>query len=98
MKGYMESRGFRLSRSKTEYLKCGLKGEVGRGGEVTMGGVVIPRVEKFKYLGPIIEKRGDIDANINQHIGVAWKKWKNASGVFCDKKNIIRLKGKSIAW
>jgi len=37
-----------------------------------MGGVVIPQVEKFKYLGSIIEKRGDIDADINQCIRVAW--------------------------
>jgi len=29
----------------------------GSGGEVTMGGVVIPRVEKFKYLGSILEER-----------------------------------------
>jgi len=28
-------------------------------------GVVIPRVGKFKYLGSIIEERGDIDADIN---------------------------------
>jgi len=26
-----------------------------------MGGVVISRVEKFKYLGSIVEERGDID-------------------------------------
>jgi len=53
----LESRGFRFSRSKTEYLRCGLSGVEGDSGEVTMGGVVVPRVEKFKYLGSIIEKR-----------------------------------------
>ena len=47
----LESRGVRHSRSKTEYLRCGFSGGEGVGGEVTMGGVVIPRVEKFKYLG-----------------------------------------------
>jgi len=50
----LESRGFTLIRSKTEYLRCGLSGEEGGGGEVTMGGAVIPRVEKFKYLRSII--------------------------------------------
>ena len=67
----MESRGFRLVKSKTEYLRCGLSGGQGGGGEVT-GGVVIQRVKKFKYLGSIIEEREDIDADINQRIRVAW--------------------------
>ena len=53
----MESKGFKLSRSKTKYLRCEFSGVEGDGGEVTMGGVVVPRVEKFKYLGSFIEKR-----------------------------------------
>ena len=48
-------------------------------GEVIMGGMVISMVEKFKYLGSIIEGREDIDVDINQRIRVAWQKWKNAS-------------------
>jgi len=90
----LESRGFRLSRSKTQYLRCGFSGEEGWSREVSMGGVVIPRVEKFQYLGSIIEERGDIDADINQRIRVAWQKWKNTSGVLCDKNIPLRLKGK----
>jgi len=46
----LESRGFILSKSKTEYLRCGFSGVEMNGGEVTMGGVVVPQVEKFKYL------------------------------------------------
>jgi len=57
-----------------------------------MGGVVILRVEKLKYLGSIIEERGDIDTDINHHIRVGWKKCKKASGVLCDKKIPFRLK------
>jgi len=44
----LESREFRLSRSKTEYLKCGFSGVGGDEGEITMDGAVIPRVQKFK--------------------------------------------------
>ena len=51
----LDSREFRLSRSKTKYLKCGFSGVEGGGGEVTIEGVVIPRVENFKYLGSIIK-------------------------------------------
>ena len=82
----LESKGFRLSRSKTEYLKCEFSGVVGSGEFVTIGGVVIPRVEKFKYLGSIIEKNGDINEDIYHRIRVGWQKWRSVSGVLCDKK------------
>jgi len=64
----LESREFRLSRTKTEYLRCGFSGVEGDGGEITMGGVVVPRVEKFKYLRSIVEGRGDINEDINHRI------------------------------
>jgi len=90
----LESKGFRLSRSKTEYLKCEFSGVVGSGEVVTMGGVAIPRVEKFKYLGSIIEQNIDINEDINHGIRVGWHKWRSASGVLCDKQMWVRLKGK----
>jgi len=34
-------------------------------GKVTLGREAIPKVGKFKYLGSIIEKKGDIDDDIN---------------------------------
>jgi len=66
----LESRGFRLSRSKSEYLRCGFSGVERDDGEVTLGRVVIPRVEKFKYLGSIVEEKCDIDEDINRCIRV----------------------------
>ena len=66
----LEFRGFRLSWSETEYLRCEFSGVEGAGGEVTIDGVVIPRVKKFKYLGLTIEKRRDIDVDINYRISV----------------------------
>ena len=43
---------------------------VGKGGsqEITIRDAAIPNVEKFRYLGSIIGKIGDIDEDINQHI------------------------------
>jgi len=64
------------------------------GEQVTMGGVAIPRVEKVKYLGSIIEEKGDIDEDINHRIRVGWQKWRSASRVLCDKKTPVKLKGK----
>jgi len=68
----LKSREFRVSRSKIEYLRCGFSGKERDEGKVTMGGVVILRVEKFKYLESIMEEKGDIDEDINHRIrGVA---------------------------
>jgi len=90
----LESKDFRLCRSNTEYLRCGFSGLERDDGEVTMGGVVVPRVEKFKYLGSIVEERGDIDEDISHRISVRWQTWKKVSGVLCDKKIPFRLKGR----
>jgi len=61
------------------------------GGEVTMGGVLVPQVKKFKYLGSIVEERGDIDEDISHCIRTGWNKWRKTSGVLCDKKIPFRL-------
>jgi len=73
---------------------CGFSGVERDGREVTVGGVVVPRVENFKYLGSIIEERGDIDEDISHCIRAGWQKKKKASGVLCDNKIPIRLKGR----
>jgi len=70
----LEFRGFRLSRSKTEYLRCGFNGVEMDGREVTMGGAVAPQVEKSKYLRSIVEERGDIDEDISHRIRAGWQK------------------------
>ena len=57
-----------------------------------MGGVVVPRVKKFKYLGSMIEEGGDIGEDISHRIRVGWQKWKKAVGVRYDRKIPFRLK------
>ena len=56
--------------------------------------MAIPKVKKFKYLGSIIQQKGDIDEDINQCIKVGWIKWKYDFGVSCDKRMHVGLKGK----
>jgi len=51
-------------------LKCGFNDEERGGEEVTINGVAIPRVVKFRYFGLIIEDIGDIDEDHNQRIRV----------------------------
>ena len=59
-----------------------------------MGGVIIPRAGKLRYLGSIIEQKGDIDEDINHCSRVGWQKWRSASRVLCDKQIPVKLKGK----
>ena len=66
----LEARGFRVSGSKIEYLHCCFSGRVDAGGEVTLNGGPIPKVDKFKYLGLIIQQNWDINKDIDQRIKV----------------------------
>ena len=56
--------------------------------------MAILKVEKFKYVGTMVQQNGEIDDDINQRIKVGWQKWKQATGVLCDKRMSARLKGK----
>jgi len=89
----LEIKGFRLSRSKIEYLKCHfIEGEDSLEDEVVLGGVGTPTVEKFKYLGLIIQEKGDIDDDVNHRIKMGRQKWRDASKVLCDEKISLRRK------
>jgi len=90
---------FRLSRLKTEHLHCRFStDEGGIASKVAIEGAIIPRVERFRYLGSIIQGNGEIDEDINHQIKVGWQKWKNASGVLCDRRIPLRLKVEYIVW
>jgi len=77
----LEPRGFKISRSKSEYLHCCFNGSEDAREEVTIEGMQIPKVKKFKYLDSIIHFEGDIDEDISHRIKVGWQKWKYAFGV-----------------
>ncbi|KAM3223006.1 hypothetical protein P3L10_022276 [Capsicum annuum] len=91
----LESKGFRLSRSKTEYLEC--KFNVSREVDevvVRLDSQVVCKRDSFKYLGAMIQGNGEIDEDVSHRIGAGWMKWKLALGVLCDKKVPPKLKGK----
>ena len=56
--------------------------------------MVIPKVAKFKYLGSMIQQNRDINEDIIQRLKVGWQKWKYTSGVLCDKRMPVGLKGR----
>ncbi|XP_019231960.1 PREDICTED: uncharacterized protein LOC109212742 [Nicotiana attenuata] len=55
---------------------------------------VIFKKGSFKYLRSIIQGDVDIDENVTHHIEVERMKWRLASGVLCDRKVSLELKGK----
>ena len=85
---------FELSRSKTEYMRCGLSTTRCEEEEVSFDGQVVPQKDTFRYLGSMLQKDGGIDADVNHHIKTGWMKWLQASGILYDKRVSQKLKGK----
>ncbi|XP_059310768.1 uncharacterized protein LOC132062156 [Lycium ferocissimum] len=65
----LESKGFKLSRTKTEYLECKFS-DVSQveDEDVQLDTQVIPKKESFKYLS-IIQRTGEIDDDVTHRIG-----------------------------
>ncbi|KAL6557759.1 Protein Ycf2 [Orobanche minor] len=91
----LEARGFRLSRSKTEYMECRFSDNSDREAErITFDGKVVHGSTFFRYLGSIIQKDGELHGDVAHRIKAGWLKWKSATGVLCDPDMPHRLKGK----
>ncbi|GKD73211.1 retrovirus-related pol polyprotein LINE-1 [Tanacetum coccineum] len=92
----LEDNGIRVSREKTEYLRCdfGRYEEVYQEVDVRIGGRILQPKESFRYLGSVIHRSGMIDEDVAHRIGVGWMKWKAASRVLCDRRIPLKLKRK----
>ncbi|GMQ11846.1 hypothetical protein CsSME_00054325 [Camellia sinensis var. sinensis] len=78
----LESKGFRISRTKTEYMECKFSNSNNESrGEVKIENQELPKSEHFRYLGSIITTAGEIDADVAHRIKAGWCKWRSASGV-----------------
>jgi hypothetical protein len=55
---------------------------------------VVPKKDIFRYLGSMLQKDGDIDEDVSHRIKTDWLKWRQASGVLCDRRVPVKLKGK----
>jgi hypothetical protein len=64
----LESKGFRLSRSKTEYMKCDFSATTSEEGDVRFDGQVISKKDTFRYLGSMLQKDRDIDEDVSHRI------------------------------
>ena len=48
----------------------------------------------YKYLGATLAENGDLDAEMTHRIQSGWQNWKRVSGILCDRRIRLRVKGK----
>ena len=82
----MRLQHYRLSRTKTEYIRCDFSTTTREEEDISLEGQVVPRKNTFRYLGSMLQRDGDIDEDISHKIKVGWMKWHQASGVLCEKR------------
>ena len=74
-RGALETHGFRLSRSKSEYMECKFNKRSRISNlEVKVGDQIIPQVIRFRYLGSVIQNDGEIEGDVNHRIQAGWMK------------------------
>jgi hypothetical protein len=52
-------KSFRLSRSKTEYMKYDFSATTQEEGDVRLDGQVVHKKDIFRYMGSMLQKNGD---------------------------------------
>ena len=91
----LEDRGMRISRPKTQFIDFKFGEDNGQGREpVKILGEELQTVHHFKYLGSGVEETGGMTTEISQRVSAAWRNWKRCSGVLCDRRMPVKLKGK----
>jgi hypothetical protein len=75
-------------------MRCDFGTTISEDGDRSLGGQVVPKKDTFHYLGPMLQRDGDIDEDVSHRIKAGWMKWRQASRVLCDKRVLQKLKGK----
>ncbi len=89
----MEKNGLEVSRAKTEHLQTtGDTDPVRMKRYMETEMVNLPTVQSFKYLGSTIDRGGGASKDVDNRVTKAWSKWRELSGVICDKKIPTKLK------
>ncbi|KAH9616927.1 hypothetical protein KSS87_020942 [Heliosperma pusillum] len=80
----LESRGFTLSKKKTEYLECTFSGSGGREADsISLDGEIVHCSYFFSYLGSIVHSDGELDGDVAHRIKAGWLNSKSATAVLC---------------
>ena len=68
----LESKGFRLSKTKTEYMMCDFSATRYERGDISLDGQVVVQKDIFRYLGSVLQKDDDIDEDVRHRISAGW--------------------------
>ena len=88
----LESRGMKISRSKTEYFTTDTSGD--QQTTIRLNGEMLKRVNTFKYLGSMVDETVEMEKEVNFRIQCGWNNWRKVSGVICDRRVPVKVKGK----
>ena len=84
----------RISIPKTQFMDFNFGQDNGQEREpVKIPGEELQRVHHFNYLGSNLEEIGGRATEITQRVSAAWINWKRWSGVLCDRRMPVKLKG-----
>jgi hypothetical protein len=75
-------------------MKCDFSATTQEEGDVRLNGQVVPKKDTFRYMGLMLQKDGDINEDLSHRIKAGWLKWCQASGVLCDPRVPLKIKGK----
>nr|CDJ90887.1 RNA-directed DNA polymerase (reverse transcriptase) domain containing protein [Haemonchus contortus] len=82
--------GLRLNVKKTKFLSS----EEGMESITDGYGEAIEKVQDFRYLGSDLAADGSVDQAVKSRINAAWMKWRESTGILCDRRCSRTLKGK----
>ena len=51
-------------------------------------------MKTFTYMGSTLVEDGELDAEVTHRLQSGWKNWNRVSGVLCDRKMNVKIKGK----
>ena len=60
---------------------------------IRLEGEEVKRVKTFKYLGSTLAEDRELDAEVNHRVQNGWRNWKKVSGVLCDRRMKVKIKG-----
>ena len=84
-----------ISRPKPQFIDFQFGQDNGQGREsVDILGEELQPVHRFNYLGSSMEETLGMTTEISQRVSAAWGNWKRCSGVLCDRRKPVKLKGK----
>ena len=86
-----------LFKIETQFMDFNFKqSQQGNREPVKILGEELDRVTHFEYLGTSMEEEGGMETEITKWVGAGWRNWKKCSGLLCDRRMPVKLKGKVI--